>query len=678
MLKYLKIIVPFLSAVFSSTAGLMFGHIWITQTEVMIPLVTISLLPILLFILNLALGKSYVNKINQAKVTEMQGYMLRHRSEADQASGKLLRKLQRIRKLTCLYTLALCILAICSATLSGVLAHYQPALQPLGLLYSGLIFYAVYSRIRRKKALKFDENIIQLDRQEYPTLYATARRAADTLGCKGDIVIIVSLECDASIAKDKNRYILALGIVLLHILSEEELFSIFLHEFSHVSNKHRAAMREADYHKWLCNQDENHTPVLSFVPKLFFALDVRYIFNYMVYQYAKSVKDESEADRAMAEHSDVTVAVSALLKLRHYNMHFWESGVKDEEPLYAPEELSANYVTNKITEFKAAVCEREEFWNSLVRCEILANNATHPTLKMRMETLGVEKAETKEIESSEEYCEELKKALELVESRVFEDRKPTYAKDRAEGYVEPLARIEAWKEAGMPISAESYADIITDLRVLGRYSESEALCDRAITELDENSSMHAHFIKGCMMLYRYDEGGMEHIYHAIEKNLNYLDEGLTTVGIFCCYTGREKELLEYRERAARLAQKDKDEYSQISFLSKDDSLTKENLPEGMLDDILSFIHSVDCDIIENIYLVRKTVNENFFTSAFIIHFYGGTDAQRDEIMHKIFRFLDSYPKEWQFSLFDYFEYPEIKVEKIEGSLVYSKSKNKGE
>ena len=92
----------------------------------------------------------------------------------------------------------------------------------------------------------------------------------------------------------------------------------------------------------------------------------------------------------------------------------------------------------------------------------------------------------------------------------------------------------------------------------------------------------------------------------------------------------------------------------------------------MLEDILSFIHSVDEDIIKKIYLVRKTVSENFFTSAFIIQFYGGTDKQRDEIMHKIFCFLDSYPVEWQFSLFDYFDHLDIKFDKIEGSLVYSK------
>ena len=102
------------------------------------------------------------------------------------------------------------------------------------------------------------------------------------------------------------------------------------------------------------------------------------------------------------------------------------------------------------------------------------------------------------------------------------------------------------------------------------------------------------------------------------------------------------------------------------------------MPKEMLDSILEFIHSVDEGIIKNIYLVRKTINENFFTSAFVIHFWGGTDAQREEIMHKIFRYLDTYPTEWQFSLFDYTNVSDIKFDRIEGSLVWNKSNNKGE
>jgi hypothetical protein len=295
---------------------------------------------------------------------------------------------------------------------------------------------------------------------------------------------------------------------------------------------------------------------------------------------------------------------------------------------------------------------------------------------MRMDALGVDELAVVDREDSPAYTAEIESILDYAEKTVYDERVKTYEKDRREQYLEPLARINAWNEGGNLISPETYADIISDLKTLGRHEEAEALCDRVISELPGLSSAHAVFMKGSAMLYRYDENGMDLIYRAMEQNGNYIEEGVTVIGSFCCMTGREADLAEYRKRAAQLGQKYMDNDSQISFLSKNDNLTKEELPEGMLEEILAYIKTIDGDIIENIYLVRKTVNETFFASAFIIHFYGGTDAQQSEIMHKIFRYLDSHPSDWQFALFDYFEYPDIKVEKIEGSLVYSK--NKGE
>jgi hypothetical protein len=189
------------------------------------------------------------------------------------------------------------------------------------------------------------------------------------------------------------------------------------------------------------------------------------------------------------------------------------------------------------------------------------------------------------------------------------------------------------------------------------------------------SSQHAYFIKGCALLCRYDESGIELIYHAVQTNHNYLEEGLEMIGTFCCITGREKELLEYRERAQVLAQKDIDEYSETCVLSKNDNLVHDDMPSEMLEEFLSYIRSVDGGIIRSVYLVRKVVNDNFFTSAFVLQFDGGSDEVRDDVRHKIFRYLDTYPVEWHFSLFEYSECYNIKFDKIEGSLVYSRAQD---
>ena len=174
-------------------------------------------------------------------------------------------------------------------------------------------------------------------------------------------------------------------------------------------------------------------------------------------------------------------------------------------------------------------------------------------------------------------------------------------------------------------------------------------------------------------MHSYDERGIGDIYFAIENNSNYLQEGIDAIGTFCCLTGNQKELNIYRQKALELAQKQKDEYSQVSVLTKKDRLSEESLPEGMLDDILAYIRSVDEGQIEKIYLVRKTITEEFFTSVFVIRFDLAAEEETcEQIMHKIFRYLDTC-SDWQFSLFDYQEVMSVPVYEVKNSCVYSKN-----
>ena len=155
------------------------------------------------------------------------------------------------------------------------------------------------------------------------------------------------------------------------------------------------------------------------------------------------------------------------------------------------------------------------------------------------------------------------------------------------------------------------------------------------------------------------------------ENSNYIEEGLDVIGAYCCMKGLEKELNEYREKAVEIMQKKADENDNIDTLEKKDRLSEEHLPDGMLDEILSFIKNIPDNSVSKIFLVRKTVSDTFFTSAFVIKFASGTDdetAQR--VMHAIFVHLDTC-SDWQFSLFDHRELEPGTVERISGSLVWN-------
>lgn len=674
MKKYGKYILAYASSFVIFLMGIVLRS-YFKNDVIATVLLILALLPILLLIVNVIFSKLYIKKINQTKIADMHEYMLGHRNDAEKTSITLLKKLQKIRRATTVYAVFLCVFAASAALLGGMFYDEVNSLTYLSVLYGGTVFFAVFARIKKREPFELDESMLVLEPKDYPHIYSIASRAAKKLGCQKDITIMLTLDCNAGIFNAKNGYYIHLGITLLNLLSEEELYCIFLHEFSHCSNKNKKHEREMLYSSWLPAYKQAYR-FLSFTQHFFSAFDSFYMFNHMTYYYATSVVREIEADLDCSKYGDIKAAASALIKTNYYEKYLWEKGVKDEPSDYISENPNPHYLKEYIDEFKVAVKERNQDWNAMLEKEILANNASHPTLKMRLKTIGIEKIELIDDNSSLTYQNETQAAL------IFADQKLSQAQDdyercRKECYLEPLQRITEWEEKGMPLLAENYGDIIHDLKQLGRHEDAERLCDRAIDELDKNSALHACFMKGCAMIHRYDKAGVDLIFHALENNSNYLEEGLNAIGAFYCMTGMEKELIEYRLRGQQLLQKEKDEYSQTSFLSKNDNLSRDTMPQDMLDDILAFIHSVDEDIIENIYLVRKTISDTFFTSAFVIHFYGGTDAQRGEIMHKIFCYLDTYPIEWQFSLFDYFDYPNIPFNKIEGSLVYAKSNSKG-
>ncbi len=638
----------------------------------LISLAVISLLPLIALALNYFLSMRFMKKIKSMKIAEGNAFLLSHRDDAEKTAAEKLKQLRRIRHATYVYTAFLFVAAAAIALLGGVMGLEFPPAIVICIVYAWLVMASAALQIHIRKKIDLTKDVAVLSPEEYPLIYALARKAADAVGSKDEIVILPNWDFSASIIRDKGRYLLRIGVILLHVLSEEELYSIMLHEFAHVREDKNKHFREEQYQDWLSTEGGGVDRLSAFLANFYLHFGAKYLFNYMIYRYACSVVYELEADRAMAEHGDAGIAVSALLKTHYDTMFYWESCVNEEPNIYENEELQADYLTCRIALFKDAIEKRNADWNVLVQKEILANNASHPTLKMRMDALGIHELTLTETQSSRAYLDERQKILEYSEKFIYEDRKKNYEKERKEYYLDPLERINAWKQSGEQILPETYADLIADLKTLGRHREAELLCDRVREELPD-SATHATFIKGAMMLYRYDEKGMDLIYQAMERNGNYIEEGLDTIGSFCCLTGREEDLREYRKKANLLAQKYVDEDEQISFLSQNDKLSKESLPDGMLEDILGFMRSIDeCRIIKEIYLVRKTVSDTFFASVFVIRFDGGTQEEQRQIMHKVFRYLDCYPVDWQFSLFDRADYPDVKIESIEGSLVFKR------
>lgn len=631
-------------------------------------------LPPVLFISNLIISKLFVNKLNKLSIADMQQYFLTHRETAEETEQTKQILLKNLRTFSDIYAVCIGIIGFGIALLGGI--NYSSDFSVPIVFLSAYCYLGAFSRIRFKvPQVAFDEDKQLIKPSEYPYLYQLARKAADAMNCKKEIQIALISDVNAGIATINNVYLIQLGAVLVNILSEEELYTVLLHEFAHVQDDETRGNKEMSYYSWLYNGGNVHY-ASNLTNILFRFVDTVYGFQFTVYQYASSINRETRADRAMVAFGDANATASALLKLKFYNLFLWERVTCDDDNLFFAEETPYKGVCSmEIADFQKTSEQRKEYWKHFVDVEILSRNSSHPTLKMRLDALGLSVPELANCDTTPQYADECRKALKYMDELIYEDSLSNYEQARKANYLEPQKLVNEWEENGKQINPEGYADIVYALRQLGRCSEAIEVCDRAINELSTDSEKcYAYFTKGCYLLHRFDENGIPLVYQALNHNNNYIEEGLTAIGEFSCLTGNQEELDTYREKAIQLVQKQKDVYSQTSFLQKSDKLMPENLPDGMLEQFLSYVSSIDEGSIKNIYLVRKVITEDFFTSAVVVRFVDKTEDEiQENVMHKIFSYLDTCG-EWQFSLFHYDNVKNIPFDKIENSCVYGKNK----
>ncbi len=522
-------------------------------------------------------------------------------------------------------------------------------------------------------------------REDYPRLYELAARAAERAGFRyraggsGGTVIVAMTGFDAllSVTEDRGGACLFLSVNFMALLTEDELYSAMLHEFAHLASGSAETDVAFRYETSLRNRSDAPY-ALARLRSFFFGFpDSVYFREAALLRYASSVSAEEKADSFMKECAGA--AASALLKSKYIELYSWEDAYADCEPFFAAEEPPADSVTREVERIRGAIPSRVPDWNALAAAEIRSRSATHPTEYERIVSLGVTELPTEPVfpDGEGEWPDECRKAVRFGDALCLGRIKEDYGKLREEYWLKPSRTVAGWEAEGRPLRAEEYTDVMDALMSLGRYGEMAALADRAISELPPSASHYGYFYRGLYRIHSYDRSGIDDLYRSAEANGNYTEAGVDVIGRFCCLCGLQRELDEYRERSVGFLQKYRDEDMEIKGLSKKDDLSAESLPEGMLESILAYVESVSEGRLDRVYLVRKTVRGGFFTSAFVLRFFGGISAEdRGEVLHKVFRHLDTC-SDRQFSLYDYDSIPVGTVESVSGSCVWSRGAESG-
>lgn len=594
-------------------------------------------------IVSSVMKKRFADKIDRVS---FQDQLLSQREKAGAIAAEKLALLKKMIKTidicSVLILLSVCVLEFCFFSLAG--------LGGSGAAFAFFIGVNVGLGFIREKKVVINEKKSDdyLPEAEYPLIYGMARRAADAIGCEGRIKIFVDHDFNAGIMTIADGYSVVLGSYLLDSLSQDELYNILLHEFAHVDEKNDDINDVKSYANLL--NESNGIFEISALPLMY--LYGKFFFEYMTYNFVCSIMYEDAADAAMKKFGTPEVAASALIKTKFSTLYDWERNTYDEDNIYEPEEVMDDCVRKTLGWYRERVELRRDDWIKMIDSEILARNASHSTVKMRIESLGIEELELLPKNDSSEYLAEVERAILHLEAALKKGLESNYDQMREANYLQPKKILEEWENAGKPLTRENYQGIIISLLNARKIGDFVNLCCQVIEEIPEPANYYAHHMYGIYLLHCYDERGLDHLYKSIELNHNVWNEALEHIGLYACLVGKQDELDKYREKARELANQQDEIYEKMDSLTPTDKLVEEKLPNGMINDLLFFLAEANDGVIDSVYMVRKIISEEHFVTCVIVKPKSGADIKAfGEAMERIFQYLDK-SSSWQYSLFD--------------------------
>lgn len=536
---------------------------------------------------------------------------------------------------------------------------------------SVFVLSAVFSRIippffpKNKK--------MQLRRHDYPEIFALARRAAAAAGCRRRFDIGMQTDCGASVTAC-GRITLQLGAPLLNLLHRDELYQVLLHEFSRLS------------YNLLTKSCQTLFIMLDntggFFSLLFCGPETEFMLEFEFFRKCSSdlLEENAASPGAHSDSADNTqngraAAAAALTKISFYAHFEQELCLLMPKSEFADENPPRSYLRSRLELFLKVLPSRREFWEGLDKNEIQPRNA-QPILRRRIEMLGNPVLDISFPSGSDAFTAECRCALDTCDNIVYEMLLDDYQAMRSESYLEPLKKITDWEKNGCPLSHETVKSIISSLVALDRFDQAIALCDRTISDPAlTGASAYALFIKGSILLKRYDPSGIALLYDAIEKDPECTPEALELIGTFCCQCGLEAELAHCRQVSAALL-REKEELDLTQTLDASDELVPSPLPKELLDDILAYMLKAGNGRIESVCLVRKVISRDIFCDAFVLRFDRHTGQQaKEKAMNAIFEYLDTHPSALRFSLFLWDVHTSAAVKSVNNSCIYDSTRS---
>ena len=484
------------------------------------------------------------------------------------------------------------------------------------------------------------ESLLQ---EDYPCFFALARRAAKEMGCERTI-LLAATDGGIGVREEGKFVVISLNPIECKLLTQDELYSVLLHEFAHVVNRDtaRAGIFRTGEVCW-----NSLNGIARGVARLFYSAAVwQAAMDVSVYETFSSRHHEMMADEAVKKASCRQDFINATAKAEFY---FRFDGVPRREliyDVYASEQPVKDFMSRKLALFLQREREEADEWRKWIAVELPARIDSHPTLRQRMEAMDTETYDTDTRESDEVYCAECDKLLALGDRLIFESVKPRYAELRRTEYLErreQMERYEAAEHEGEELLQKELTDCM--YAYYGIDNEKALRIAERILEEDEGNA-YAHFIRARIYFERMDARCVEDFRAAMKRNPTFFEGSMDGIGRFALLSGNEALLAEYRSTAPE-GQDAAEQEIRAGEYKRGMPLRSCTLSEDTREEIRVFIEKTFSGLHYQVYLAGFAKN----ATAVIVRFRRGTPSERiNECMNGLFTCLDLGDQDYWLSL----------------------------
>ncbi len=622
---------------------------------------------LLLCVVNRAGAVSFARRRFGMSAEERSQWLQDERTAAAEADPDvLIRELGAVSLLPVSLMILYWVLAL-SMSLGWGMASVSPEVKLIASpLFCYLLFMPIFRRIQLTRERLHKTALVPED--DMKQIHALAQKAAHAAGLLGKVRLELNFDADIAIKRYGRIYLVFLGTRALAVMSEDELYAAILRECLYYADP----KLDRTLHRYdrFASLGAARPRMGTYLFDVFYApADVYMEWVMIYYKLAVSRKVDGMAAAYLRREGYAPASLSARIKqdMWEYFDHEWYRHLT--ESVYAHADTPTDYEFAICDAYRKAMEARYPTWLRLVTHGLPRQYYVGVSLEEHGRMLCVNPEELPDTPVFPSIDTPLGRECMRPTIQASPATIARYQKARHDHYEKPCEIIAAWEAGAQNQPSYELSPILNAYLSLHRTRDVEMLCDRILE--DEPDFAHALYFKGCCLLQRYETEGIDCIYRAIDINKNYMDDGFDLIESYCRLMGLSDERQTLLRRQENTLEAHAAEHDDAATLRPSDHLVKETELDAELPAMLDYMAAAGGGCIARIYLVRKVISDDFFTSAFVIAF--APDAAREDMdaaYSAIFHYLDA--ADWQYSLFIYDRNIAEALRKVPDSLIWER------